>query len=114
MTFVKNGQLKAMGVAGPKRSALLPDVPTLAEQGINGVEVSQWYAFFAPAKTPAPIVEQLNVTLNKILGDKTVIKRLVEHGAEVETMTVPQMRSFMAAEQVKWKTIVQTTGLKAD
>ncbi|PZQ00690.1 MAG: ABC transporter substrate-binding protein [Variovorax paradoxus] len=114
MSFVKNGQLKALGVAGAKRSELLPNVPTLAEQGIEGVDVSQWYAFFAPARTPAPVVEQLNATLNKILADKTVIKRLVEHGAEVETMTVPQMRSFMADEQVKWKKVVQAAGLKAD
>ncbi len=113
-TFVKNGKLKAMGVAGAKRSELLPDVPTLAEQGIKGVEVSQWYAIFAPAKTPAPVVEQLNTVLNKILADQNVAKKMVEHGAEVETMTVPQMRSFMVAEQAKWKKVVQTAGIKAD
>lgn len=114
MTFVKNGQLKAMGVAGAKRSDLLPDVPTLAEQGIQGVDVSQWYAIFAPAKTPPAVVERLNTVINRILADKAVIRRIVEHGAEVETMAVPQMRAFIAAEQVKWKKVVQTTGLKAD
>ena len=113
-TFVKNGKLKAMGVAGSKRSALLPDVPTLAEQGIAGVDVSQWYAMFAPAKTPAPVLEQLNTVLNQILADKAIGKKLVESGAEVETMTLPQMRTFVAAEQVKWKKVVQATGLKAD
>ncbi len=114
MNFVKSGKLKAMGVAGSKRSELLPDVPTLAEQGINGVDVSQWYAMFAPAKTPAPVLEQLNAVLNKILADKAIEKRLEEQGAEVETMTLSQMRTFIAAEQVKWKKIVQATGLKAD
>lgn len=114
MNFVKSGKLKAMGVAGAKRSELLPDVPTLAEQGINGVDVSQWYAMFAPAKTPAPVLEQLNAVLNKILADKAIEKRLEEQGAEVETMTLSQMRTFIAAEQVKWKKIVQATGLKAD
>jgi tripartite-type tricarboxylate transporter receptor subunit TctC len=113
-TFVKNGKLKALGVAGAKRSALLPDVPTLAEQGISGVDVSQWYAMFAPAKTPAPVLEQLNAALNKILADQAIEKKLEEHGAEVETMTLPQMRTFIAAEQVKWKKVVQATGLKAD
>ena len=113
-TFVKNGKLKALGVAGAKRSALLPDVPTLAEQGISGVDVSQWYAMFAPAKTPAPVLEQLNTALNKILADAAIEKKLEEHGAEVETMTLAQMRSFIAAEQVKWKKVVQATGLKAD
>ncbi len=114
MPFVKNGKLKAMGVAGSKRSELLPDVPTLAEQGIAGVDVSQWYAFFAPAKTPAPVLEQLNKVLNQILTDKAIGKRLEEHGAEVEVMTLPQMRTFMAAEQVKWKKVVQAAKLKAD
>ncbi|WP_326535188.1 tripartite tricarboxylate transporter substrate binding protein [Pseudorhodoferax sp.] len=114
MTFVKNGKLKALGVAGSKRSELLPDVPTLAEQGIAGLDVSQWYAMFAPAKTPAPILEQLNKVLNQILADKATIRKMVEHGAEVETMGLPQMRTFIAAEQVKWKKVVQTTGLKAD
>lgn len=114
MPFVKSGKLKAMGVAGSKRSELLPDVPTLTEQGIAGVDVSQWYAFFAPAKTPAPVLEQLNKVLNQILTDKAIGKRLEEHGAEVEVMTLPQMRSFMAAEQVKWKKVVQAAKLKAD
>lgn len=113
-TFVKNGKLKALGVAGSKRSNLLPDVPTLAEQGITGVDVSQWYAFFAPANTPAPVLEQLNTVLNQILAEKAITKKMVEHGAEVETMTLPQMRTFIAAEQVKWKKVVQATGLKAD
>ena len=112
--FVKGGKLKALGVAGSKRSDLLPDVPTLAEQGISGVDVSQWYAFFAPAKTPAPVLEQLNTTINQIMADKAIAKKMVEHGAEVETMSLPQMRTFIAAEQVKWKKVVQATGLKAD
>jgi tripartite-type tricarboxylate transporter receptor subunit TctC len=114
LPHVKSGKLKAMGVAGSKRSEMLPDVPTLAEQGVAGVDVSQWYAFFAPAKTPTPVLEQLNTVLNQILADKATAKRLVEHGAEVEAMTLPQMRSFMAAEQVKWKKVVQATKLKAD
>ena len=114
ISYVKNGKLKALGIAGAKRSELLPDVPTLAEQGISGVDVSQWYAFFAPAKTPAPVLEQLNTVLNKILADKAIEKKLEEHGAEVETMGLPQMRTFIAAEQVKWKKVVQATGLKAD
>ena len=114
MPNVKNGKLKALGLAGLKRSPLMPDVPTLKEQGIDNVDVSQWYAFFAPAKTPAPVLEQLNKVLNQILTDKAIGKRLEEHGAEVEVMTLPQMRTFMAAEQVKWKKVVQAAKLKAD
>src|SRR4029453_5706944 len=80
MPYVKAGRLKAVGVGGPKRSALMPDVPTLKEQGIADVDVSQWYGIFAPAKTPKPVVEQLNKVLNEVLTDKAVIKRLEDHG----------------------------------
>lgn len=112
--YVKGGKLKAVGVAGSKRSALMPDVPTLKEQGINDVDVSQWYAIFAPANTPAPVVETLNKALNQALMEKSVAQRLESQGAEVTTMTTSQMRTFMQQEQVKWKAVVQAAKLKAD
>ena len=112
--YVKAGKLKALGVAGAKRSALMPDVPTLQEQGIADVDVSQWYGIFAPAKTPKPVIEQLNKVLNGVLADKTVIKRLEDHGAEVSTMTTEQMRTYVASEQVKWKKVVQAAKIAAD
>jgi tripartite-type tricarboxylate transporter receptor subunit TctC len=102
MPYVKAGKLKAVGVAGDKRSALMPDVPTLKEQGIAGVDVSQWYAIFAPANTPKPVVEQLNKVLNQVLADKSVVQRLEGHGAEVTTMTPDQLRTYVQQEQVKW------------
>jgi tripartite-type tricarboxylate transporter receptor subunit TctC len=114
MPYVKGGKLKAVGVAGDKRSALMPDVPTLKEQGINGVDVSQWYAIFAPAKTPKPVVDQLNKVLNQVLADKSVVQRLEAHGAEVSTMTPEQLRTYVQQEQVKWKKVVQAAKLTAD
>lgn len=112
--YVKGGKLKAIGVAGTKRSALLPDVPTLAEQGVANVDVSQWYAIFAPAKTPQPIVEQLNKALNTVLSDPAVVKKLEDHGADVKTSTPAALRSFVEQEQVKWKKVVELGKLKAD
>jgi tripartite-type tricarboxylate transporter receptor subunit TctC len=114
MPYVKGGKLKAVGVAGDKRSALMPDVPTLKEQGIAGVDVSQWYAIFAPAKTPKPVIDQLNKALNQALSDKSVIERLEGHGAEVSTMTPEQLRSYVQQEQVKWKKVVQAAKLTAE
>ena len=114
MPYVKGGKLKAVGVAGEKRSALMPDVPTLKEQGIAGVDVSQWYAIFAPAKTPKAIVDQLNKALNEVLADKAVIQKLEGHGAEVSTMTPEQLRGYVQQEQVKWKKVVQAAKLTAD
>ncbi|HSW16170.1 MAG TPA: tripartite tricarboxylate transporter substrate binding protein [Ramlibacter sp.] len=114
MPYVKGGKLKAIGVAGNKRSALMPDVPTLKEQGVENVDVSQWYAVFAPARTPKAVVEQLNKTLNEVLADPAVVKRLEEHGAEVEKMSPDQLRAYVQQEQVKWKKVVQAAKLTAD
>jgi tripartite-type tricarboxylate transporter receptor subunit TctC len=114
VSFVKGGKLRPIGVAGAKRSPLLPDVPTLAEQGIQGVDVSQWYAIFAPAKTPKPVVDQLNAALNKVLQDKAVEKKLEDHGADVVTSTPEQLRTYVQQELVKWKKVVEVGKLKAD
>ena len=114
LPHVQTGKLKAMAVAGPKRSALLPDVPTLKEAGVDGVDVQQWYGFFAPAKTPKPIIEQLNKALNQVLSDKEIIKRMEDHGADVETSTPEQFGSLVKAELVKWKSVVQRAKLTAD
>ena len=111
---VKSGKLKALAVAGPKRSALLPDVPTLKESGVDGVEVQQWYAFFAPAKTPKPIVEKLNKALNEVLADKEIIKRIEDHGADVESGTPEQLGALVKSELAKWKAVVQKAKLTAD
>lgn len=114
MPYVKAGKLKAIGVAGSKRSPQMADVPTLKEQGVDNVDVSQWYGIFAPAKTPKPVIEQLNKVLNAALADKSVVKKLEDHGAEVETMTSEQMRTYVQQEQVKWKKVVQAAKLSAD
>ncbi|HEY6354168.1 MAG TPA: tripartite tricarboxylate transporter substrate binding protein [Burkholderiaceae bacterium] len=114
LPHVKAGKLRAMAVAGPKRSALLPDVPTLKEAGVDGVDVQQWYGFFAPARTPKPIIDQLNKALNQVLADKETVKRMEEHGADVESSTPEQFGALVKSELVKWKGIVQRAKLTAD
>jgi tripartite-type tricarboxylate transporter receptor subunit TctC len=112
--FVKSGRLRALAVAGPKRSALLPDVPTLKEAGVEGVDVTQWYAFFAPAKTPKPVIDQLNKTLNQILADKEVVKKIEAQGALVESSSPEQLRKLVDGELAKWKGVVHKAKLTAD
>lgn len=114
LPHVKAGKLRALAVAGPQRSPLLPDVPTLKEAGIDGVDVRQWYGFFVPAKTPKPIVDQLNKALNQVLSDKEVVKRLAEHGADVETSTPEQFGALVKSELAKWKSVVQRAKLTAE
>jgi len=114
LPHVKSGKLRALAVAGPKRSHLLPDVPTLKEAGVDGVEVQQWYGFFAPAKTPKPIIDQLNKALNQVLADKEIAKRIEDHGADVETSTPEQFGALVKSELAKWKAVVQRAKLSAD
>lgn len=114
LPHVKAGKLRAMAIAGPKRSPLLPDVPTLKEAGVDGVELQQWYGFFAPAKTPKPIIDQINKALNQVLADKDIIKRIEDHGADVEASTPEQLGELVKSELVKWKGVVQRAKLTAE
>lgn len=111
---VKGGKLKALGIAGEKRSAMLPDVPTLAEQGIANVNVSQWYAMFAPAKTPKAVIDRLNREMNNVLDDKATQKKIEDHGAEVETSTPEQLKALVQKELTRWKGVVAAAKLKAE
>ena len=111
---VKSGKLKALAVPGPKRSPLLPDVPTLKEAGVDGVDVQQWYGIFAPAKTPKPVIDKLNKALNQVLADKEIIQRIEDHGADVESGTPEQLGALVKSELAKWKGVVQKAKLTAD
>ena len=114
LPHVKAGKLRALAIAGPKRSPMLPDVPTLKEAGVDGVDVQQWYAFFAPARTPKPIIDQLNKALNQVLADKETVKRIEDHGADVETSTPEQLGALVKNELARWKGVVQRAKLTAD
>ncbi|MDB5931821.1 MAG: hypothetical protein JWR60_3528 [Polaromonas sp.] len=111
---IKNGRLKAIGIAGEKRSALLPDVATLAEQGVANVNMSQWYAMFAPAKTPKAVIDRLNREMNGVLADQAVQKKIQEQGAEVETGTPEQLKTLVQKEVAHWKNVVATAKIKAE
>ncbi len=114
LPHVKSGKLKALAIAGPKRNALLPDVPTLKELGVEGVDVQQWYGFFAPAKTPRAVIDKLNAALNQVLKDKEIEKRIEDHGADVEASTPEQLGALVKSELAKWKGVVQRAKLTAD
>lgn len=111
---VKAGKLKALGIAGEKRTPVLPDLPTLAEQGIPNVNMSQWYAMFAPARTPRSIIERLNRDMNAVLGDKAIERKIEDQGAEVETGTPEQLKALVQAEVTRWKSVVGQAHIKID
>ncbi len=111
---VKAGKLKALGIAGEKRSSVMPDVPTLAEQGVPNVNVNQWYGLFAPAKTPKAVVERLNKELNLVLNDKTIEKKIEDQGAEVEASTPEHLRALVQSEVARWKKVVVAAKITVD
>ena len=111
---IAGGKLKALGIAGDKRSSVLPDVPTLAEQGIANVSMSQWYALFAPAKTPKAVIERLNRELNSVLAEKDVTKKIEAQGAEVESGTPEQLKTLVQKEVVRWKAVVTAAKIKVE
>ncbi len=111
---VSAGKLKALGIAGERRSKAMPDIPTLSEQGIVDVNVQQWYALFAPAKTPITVIQTLNQEMNLILKDPVVEKKIEDQGAEVETSTPDQLKQFVAKESMHWKSVIAKTKIKAD
>jgi len=111
---VKAGKLRALGIAGDKRSSVMPDVPTLAEQGVPNVNVNQWYGLFAPAKTPKAVIERLNKELNLVLNDKTIEKKIEDQGAEVEASTPEHLRALVQTEVARWKKVVAAAKITVD
>ena len=111
---VKSGKLRAIGVAGENRVSVWRDVPTLAEQGIKDVSIKQWYALFAPAKTPKSVIDRFNNELNAVLAEPDVVKRLAEQGSDVETGTPAELRAFVQAEVARWRKVVTAAKITAD
>ena len=114
LPYIKSGKLNGLAIAGSKRSSVLPQVPTLKEQGVDGVNVEQWYGFFAPAKTPKEVIAKLNQGLNKALADPEIIKRIEGHGADVESSTPDQLGELVKKDLAKWRSVVERAKLQAD
>jgi 2-methylaconitate cis-trans-isomerase PrpF/tripartite-type tricarboxylate transporter receptor subunit TctC len=111
--FIRTGTLRALAVAGPRRVPGFPDLPTLTELGVEGVEVMQWYALFAPAHTPDAVVDQLNVALNQVLADPQVVARMEAHGATVKRGTPAQLAELVRLELTRWSIVARDSGLVA-
>jgi hypothetical protein len=112
--YLRSGKLKALAVAGAHRLPAWPDLPTLREAGVTGVEMTQWYALFAPAKTPAAVVRQLNTALNEVLKDPDIAARMEADGARVQTSTPGELHDLLMLEAEKWHTVVLQAGLQPE
>ena len=111
---VKAGKLRAIGVAIPKRSPYLPDVPTIAEQGYPGFESVGWIGLAAPAKTPAPILDRLNAEIRKMLQDPAVKERLDQLAFTPVGDTRAEFNTWVRNEIAKWSKVAKDSGAKAD
>jgi len=110
---MKAGKLRALATTGPKRAALLPDVPTVAESGYPGYEAMNWYAYLAPAKTPKEIIARLNRDLVKALNNAEVAALLHQQGLEPSPGSAAELARYMEREYETWGKVVKQAGIKA-
>ena len=114
MPQVRAGKLRALAITGAKRSALVPDLPTIAEAGVPGYEASGWVGILAPAGTPPAIVNRLNAEVNAILKLPDVRSQLAGNGADATGGSPEQFATFIEREIAKWAKIVKASGLKVE
>jgi tripartite-type tricarboxylate transporter receptor subunit TctC len=115
IAYISSGRLRALAVTPAKRTALLPNVPTLSESGVPGYEFTAWWMFAAPAKTPGPIVERFNAELQKASADPTFRERLAKLGADpAAPMSLPQTAEFLKREIDRWAKVVKAANIKAE
>ena len=114
MPLMQQGQLRIIAVTTAKRTPAAPQIPTLAESGLPGFDVSGWYAFFVPAKTPAEIVRKIHADTVTALADPKVRGRLEELGLFVVGSTPDQLGAFLKAEMDKWGPVIKEAGIKVD
>jgi len=107
LPHVRTGKLKALGVTSARRSAALPDTPTIAEAGVKGYATATWYGLLLPAATPAAIIDKLNHEVRKALTAPDLRQRLTSDGAEAADTTPEQFRKYLSAEIVKWRSVVR-------
>jgi len=111
---VEAGKLRALAITSATRSALVPNVPTVAEEGFPGFEVLAWYALFAPLGTPEPVVARLDAELEKILQMPDVRSKMADLGAEPRYMSAAELTRFVAVESPKWGELIRASGTVAE
>ena len=114
MPHIKSGKLRAIATTGTARSNVLPDLPTVAETGVPGFEITAWFGLLAPAKTPRAIIDRLNLEVTKILNLPDVKARFIAQGAEPTPGTPQQFGQFVKDKTAQWAPIVKASGAQID
>jgi tripartite-type tricarboxylate transporter receptor subunit TctC len=111
LPFVRSGRLRAVAVSPSKRSAVLPDIPTIAESGVRGYDATLWTGILAPAATPQALVAHLHDELAKVLMLADVRDALAKQGAEVAISTPKEFADYIRVELAKWSKVVKAAGV---
>ena len=106
LPFIKDGRLRAIAVTGSQRFFAVPDVPTIAEAGVPGYDVTSWLGVAGPAGLPAPFVTRINAEITAILAEPAVIERLREFGSETMPTTPDGFKARVAEDVAKWTKVV--------
>ena len=114
LPFVQSGKLKVLGVSKSTRVPLLPNVPTIAEQGVPGFESGTWQGLLVPAGTPPAVIARVGAEVTRIIRSPEVRARLSSQGAEVYTMSPTEFRTFFERERKRWASVVTEGGIKID
>jgi tripartite-type tricarboxylate transporter receptor subunit TctC len=114
LPHIKAGRIRALGVSGNKRVAVLPDVPTIAEAGVPGYDADLWFGLWGPAQLPRELVKQLQAEVVKLLQSADVKRRFADLGAEGVGTTPEAFAAFLKAEIAKWEKVVKASGARAE
>jgi tripartite-type tricarboxylate transporter receptor subunit TctC len=112
--YTRAGKLRPLAVTSAKRSAAEPDIPTVAESGVPGFDVTAWFGVSAPAKTPRPIVERLNTEFVSAIKSPELRERLAKVGADPAGLTIEQYTAFVQSEIAKWDKVIKAAGIKGE
>ena len=112
--FVKSGKLRALAISSPRRVEGWESVPTVAESGVPGFQVSEWNGLFAPAGTPRPVLERLEAETRAIVASPEMKKRFAELGVQGVGSSAQEFSAFLKAETTKWAAVIRTSGIRMD
>jgi tripartite-type tricarboxylate transporter receptor subunit TctC len=114
LSYVRSGQVRVLATTGPKRDAAAPDVPTVAESGVPGYQVTAWQALFAPAGTPPAIVRKISADATAVLADPEIRDKLAKSGYVAGGSSPEQLAALLKSEIVRWSALIKSVGIKID
>lgn len=110
----RSGQVRVLAMTGPKRDAAAPDVPTIAEAGVPGYDVTAWQALFVPARTPSEVVRKISADTNAALAEPAIKDKLAASGYVAEGSSPEELAKLLRAEIAKWSAVIKSVGIKID